>query len=287
MPAALPLLAGVGEAAAGYTAAVAATTTMGEVIGGAMMAGGALSAIGGLTGNKSLSNIGSVLGLAGGAAGLATGAWSNVAQTVGSNASTDLAGVSSSLGSAGGDGGLGLSGSSLAGSSADGYTTPNLGSDMGATTATPLGATPGTDASGTPLAADSAAATNPTLAATYGANYGGGAPITPDGSVAQAGAPGAAPAPAAAAPASGGGLLSNFGQKLSDFGTWAQQGENPRLVQAGAGLLNGMATRVGQYENQKNLLSLQEQAAQRARDRLNAAAQGSQLNIQVQKPAGG
>ena len=61
MPMAIPLLAAAGTAWAGAMA--------GGLIGGVMIAGGAMTAIGALTGNKNLMKWGGVLGLAGGVAG--------------------------------------------------------------------------------------------------------------------------------------------------------------------------------------------------------------------------
>jgi hypothetical protein len=72
MPAAIPLVAAAFEAYAGYTAVVAGA----EIVGGMMLAGSAMSAAGALTGNKDLSNMGAVVGLAGGVAGMASGAFS-------------------------------------------------------------------------------------------------------------------------------------------------------------------------------------------------------------------
>lgn len=80
MPFAIPLIIAVGAAAAGITTGVVA---------GLMIAGGALTAIGGLTGDKNLMTFGSVLGLAGGVTGLASGAADAAASQVATQAATD------------------------------------------------------------------------------------------------------------------------------------------------------------------------------------------------------
>lgn len=72
MPAAVPLI--------GAAFSVSAGLEIGGLLGGLMVAGGGLTAIGSLTGNKDLTMLGSVLGLAGGLGNLA-GLGSTVAET--------------------------------------------------------------------------------------------------------------------------------------------------------------------------------------------------------------
>lgn len=78
MPMFIPLIIAVGMSAAGITTGIVA---------GLMIAGGALTAIGGVTGDKDLMMLGSVLGLAGGAAGLAGGGASATASSVAADSS--------------------------------------------------------------------------------------------------------------------------------------------------------------------------------------------------------
>lgn len=76
MPMLIPLAAAAGSIAAGVAAG--ATT----LIGGAMIAGGALTAVGAITKNSKLTKIGGLVSLAGGVAGLATGAWTSAASSL-------------------------------------------------------------------------------------------------------------------------------------------------------------------------------------------------------------
>lgn len=68
MPAAVPILAGGLSIAGGFAASS-------MVVKGLMIAGGAMSVIGGVTGNRKLTQIGSIVSLAGGIGGLASGAF--------------------------------------------------------------------------------------------------------------------------------------------------------------------------------------------------------------------
>ena len=81
MPMFIPLII----AAASYTAVAA---TAGAFIAGMMVAGGALTAIGSITGNKDMQKFGAVLSLAGGVAGLAAGASGAASQAVATETAT-------------------------------------------------------------------------------------------------------------------------------------------------------------------------------------------------------
>lgn len=59
----------IGSISSGIAAVSAATTIGASILGGLMIAGGAFSALGSITGNKTLSTIGAVAGLAGGIGG--------------------------------------------------------------------------------------------------------------------------------------------------------------------------------------------------------------------------
>lgn len=88
MPMLIPLIAAGAEIWAGAAAVAAAETAGAAVIGGMMVAGGALTVVGTLTGNQNLTKYGSLLGLAGGVAGLANGAWASTAGNAIDQAST-------------------------------------------------------------------------------------------------------------------------------------------------------------------------------------------------------
>lgn len=236
MPMAIPLLAAAGSISAGIAA--------GGIIGGMMIAGGAMTAIGTLAKDKSLVKWGGLLSLAGGVAGLATGAWSTAAET--------LASESSSL--AGGFGEAGLAEGALS-SVAEGGLMGNPLTNPGAFTG---GEGMLTSAGGAPVEAMLSA----------GQGY-----AVPTGAM-SAQAPAAIPTPqapnVAQAPAikpvdTTGGAL----QPAVDFAK-----ANPRLVQAGTGLLSAGMNYYGAQDAAKESMRLQEEAQQRARDRMNASVAG-------------
>jgi hypothetical protein len=65
---------------------------------------------------------------------------------------------------------------------------------------------------------------------------------------------------------------------------WAKQ--NPRLVQAGSGLLTAGMNYYGQQDAIKTSLALQEAAAQRSRDRINASTRGLPVPTYQPPPKG-
>lgn len=73
MPIAIPLIAAAFEVGAGVAAVGTAMTVAETVVAGLEIAGGALTAIGAVTGNKTLMAIGAVAGIAGGLGSLVTG----------------------------------------------------------------------------------------------------------------------------------------------------------------------------------------------------------------------
>lgn len=74
----MPAVALVGAASSVMTG-LAAVEAGSMLVGGLMIAGGVTAGLGTLTGDKTLTSMGSVLGLAGGVAGLASGSWSTAA----------------------------------------------------------------------------------------------------------------------------------------------------------------------------------------------------------------
>lgn len=83
MPMAIPLVASAFSISAGLSA--------GGMLGGLMVAGGALGGLGAITGNKKLMTLGSILGLAGGVGG-ALGLGETAAKEIAKNGITDAAG---------------------------------------------------------------------------------------------------------------------------------------------------------------------------------------------------
>lgn len=77
----------VAVALAGAAFSVSAGLTAGGVLGGMMVAGGAMTALGTVTGNKKLAKIGGVLSLAGGVGQLATGLVNGAANAASAGAS--------------------------------------------------------------------------------------------------------------------------------------------------------------------------------------------------------
>lgn len=80
MPPVIAVAAAVGSVGAGMSALAAGSS----LLGGMMIAGGVASGLGALTGNKTLSMLGGVVGLAGGVAGMMSGAWDSTASALAS-----------------------------------------------------------------------------------------------------------------------------------------------------------------------------------------------------------
>lgn len=250
MPMAIPLIAAAGTVAAGISA--------GGLIGGLMIAGGAMTGIGALTGSKKLMQFGGILSLAGGIGGLATGAWSSTANTVAGDAATagfggSEYGMAQNLAGRLGEGGAAASGASGLSSLPDSVVQAN-NAFSGA--AKPLENFGGMNAGGATVAA-------PTITDPASITRGLTAP--------------AAAAPSIPAPS---GMLSSLKSSLGTAMDWAKA--NPRLAQAGAGLLSAGLGAYGQQEAIKTQIKLQEDAAGRARDRLNASVSGVRVPVYQQ-----
>lgn len=93
MPILIPLVAAAGTAAAGY----AAVTAGAYIVGGMMIAGAAMTAIGAISGNSKLTKYGSLLSLAGGLTGLATGAWETAGAEIAKEAAAPAAPAASGV----------------------------------------------------------------------------------------------------------------------------------------------------------------------------------------------
>mgnify|MGYP001225191111 FL=1 len=265
MPMAIPLIAAAGSVAAGIGA--------GGLIGGMMIAGGAMTGIGALTGSKKLMQFGGILSLAGGIGGMATGAWSSTANTVAGDAATagfggSEYGMAQNLAGRLGEGGAAASGVSGLASLPDSVAQAN--SAFGGA-AKPLESLGGMNAAG------GTGGVAPAIAAP-----GGVAPV----SVAQQGITNAVnnlPTIANAGGGTGSGMLSSLKSSVGDAMAWAK--ENPRLAQAGAGLLSSGLGAYGQQEAIKTQIQLQEDAAARARARMNDSVRG--VTVPIYQPRGG
>lgn len=236
-----------------------------------MIAGAAMTATGAITGNRTLSKWGGVLSLAGGVAGLATGAWSTTASS--------LATESSSVGA----GGLAQEGFRAAeyaaaapgGASYDALAAVGAANDsVGA-----VGAVSGSSALG-PATVNLGSAGG-TMSTAGG--VGGAADVVKQG-IADATARGI-PGVAQSAPgvtgtiaesgAGNGGMLDSLKSAM----TWAEK--NPRLTQAGAGLLQSGLGAYGQQEAIKEQIKMQEDAQARARQRMNDSVKGVTVPVYV------
>ena len=248
MPPAIPLIAAAASVSVGVTALGAAglagfaTATLGtQLVAGAMIAGGVMTGVGALTGNAKLQKWGGVLSLAGGVGGLATGAWSSAAGEVANNAaSAGFGGAEYGMAEAAGEAAGGLAGS--AGSAAGSLAQANAGA---------LGTSD--------IGIGAASAGN------------GGAPMISTPTI----APPAAASVPAAAPAST--VATNPTGMLKSAMTWAEK--NPRLAQAGAGMLQAGLGAYGQQEALKTQIKLQEEAQARARQRLSDSVKGVQAPV--------
>lgn len=299
MPMALPLIAAYASISAGV--ALGTATFASALIGGLMITGGAMTAMGALTHDKTLSQWGGVLGLAGGVAGLANGAWSTAANEVATQSGMDLA-ADAAPGTANALGGAGNAAVSGMDAAADG-----MASTIGGTFApvAPGGllasATPPPNGMVDPLDTSLPEAGGP--ATTTAPTQPGLTPLTGQPVAPSATAPAPAVGPAAATPAGtaqpvptqaavapdavtapGVNRLPSAtvkptpvytGNYAKDFVTWAgATPENARLAQIPAGAVGMLGKYYGDQDNVKTQIALQEAANQRARDRINASTRG-------------
>lgn len=157
MPAAIPLVAAAftvaeGLAAVGAAAGMAATAAGGvaalsagglsalTLTGGLMIAGGGLTAVGALTGNKKLMTIGSIMGLAGGVGNLLSKGAETAATTAAPDAAKEVAGASTTANV----GGEVVQGPAAEGAKGAAEVASNVAADAAAPAAAPLagGASP-------------------------------------------------------------------------------------------------------------------------------------------------
>lgn len=269
MPMAIPLIAAAGTAMAGYAAVTAVGATLAaQVIGGVMIAGAAMTAVGAVTGNQRLMQIGGIASLAGGVAGLATGAWEATASTLAEQAAKEGAvafehGAGAYAGAAeAASGGTGaLSASEFAGLQNPAYGAAAAGQEFAA---------PVAQAAAGPVSPGAAV---PTAATTPGAAVTGvtGVP-NPAATVPN---PSAALTKPAIAVNGGGGVGSGVLDSVKSAIKWAgSTPENARLVQGGLGILSSGLSAYGQQEAIKEQMALQEAQRQRQIDRLNESVKG-------------
>lgn len=306
MPMAIPLIAAVVEVGAGYAAVTAVgATVLTEVAGGLMIAGGALSAVGTVTGNKTLTQVGAIVGAVGGVTDLADVAMAS------STASGGAAGAVGTTGADYGDATAGVDESADAGAAA---------SDADAAAAAP------STASGFGGAGTDAAATGPqgivnsgvTPAATSDTMVPGAGPVSPPGAAAQAPQPvkplvdpSATSSGSAAASSSGPSAatgqtyspVDNFGaagkltgsapsadtatgwaDKLADMQTWAKN--NPLLAYGAMGLVQGGMNAASAYNQQKQQFALNQDALVAQQQRNSQSLMGLQIPTYTPPPKG-
>lgn len=247
MPAAIPLVAAYASVSIGV--GIGAST----VIGGMMIAGGVMTAVGTLAGDKKVAQFGGLLSLAGGVANMA--GWGATAEQVAGNANVSPDKFANPAATA----------ESVAGATAPANTGGAEGAAAGAAPGAPAGPAP---APGTTAAAE---ATAPKSSLIPGAET-DPLQLTPKFSN-PAGTPTTAAAPAVQAPSA-----------IDRGMEWAKA--NPRLVQAGTGMLSSVANYYGQQDAIKEQLRLQEEARQRSRDRMNASVTGLRMPT-IPQPARG
>ncbi len=257
MPAAIPLISAAGTAAAG----VAASGIAGGIIGGVMIAGAAMTAVGAITGNKTLSKWGGIASLAGGVAGLATGAWSTAADSIAQQAAKEGA-VAFEHGAGAAAGEAGAAAAAGSASTMDGVI--QAGAGLGGTTTMPAAQTGGALQSvGQNLAPQVAqvAQVNPTAAAAQGiSNAVANTPNIVNG-----------------ASSIGSGIRDSMKSGMA----WAKK--NPLLAHAGGGVLQAGLGAIGQQEAIKTEIKLREEAQGRARQRLNDSVKGLTVPVYVPK----
>jgi hypothetical protein len=265
MPAALALV--------GAAASVSAGVAAGGIIGGVMIAGGVMTGLGAITGNKKLQKWGGILSIAGGVAGLASGAWSSAAGSIAEQSAESVAREgfrASELGAQYAGEAAGAAAGGLADASA-GMLQANLGvTDIGVGAASAGGAVPGIAPVAAPVVTGSATPTTVNLV-----NAGGTTATAP-------GLQGVVDVAKEKLP----GLTANSevgGGMLSKSMSWMKK--NPRLTQAGAGLLTAGLSAYGQSEAIKEQMRMQEEQQARARKRLSDSVQG--VTVPVYQRRGG
>ena len=278
MPAAVALIGAVGSvgagmAAVGGTMAGFAAAGLGtQLIAGAMIAGGVMTGLGAVTGNKKLQKWGGILSIAGGVAGLASGAWSSAAGSIAEQSAESVARegfqgleYGRNVGEAAGAAAGGLADASA------GMLQANLGvTDIGVGAASAGGAVPGIAPVAAPVVTGSATPTTVNLV-----NAGGTTATAP-------GLQGVVDVAKEKLP----GLTANSevgGGMLSKSMSWMEK--NPRLTQAGAGLLTAGLSAYGQQEAIKEQMRMQEEQQARARKRLSDSVQG--VTVPVYQRRGG
>lgn len=278
MPAAVALIGAVGSvgagmAAVGGTMAGFAAAGLGtQLIAGAMIGGGVLAGLGAVTGNKKLQKWGGILSIAGGVAGLASGAWSSAAGSIAEQSAESVARegfqgleYGRNVGEAAGAAAGGLADASA------GMLQANLGvTDIGVGAASAGGAVPGIAPVAAPVVTGSATPTTVNLV-----NAGGTTATAP-------GLQGVVDV----AKEKLSGLTANSevgGGMLSKSMSWMEK--NPRLTQAGAGLLTAGLSAYGQQEAIKEQMRMQEEQQARARKRLSDSVQG--VTVPVYQRRGG
>ena len=305
MPVILPILVAVGTAV-GASAAAAA------VVGGLIVAGTAMTVVGAATGNQSLMKWGSILSLAGGIGGLASGAWAGTASSVAASSAAGEVAVDSTGTNLFASEAAAYSGSAEAAvgaaeatnaaapaasevgtmAPADGLVNSAPAADAAAVAEAPAiepATSVNTFADATPAATPpsySADFTGANPAAAETANYGTNAPTE----VAQYQPP-AQYQGTGTSPASGGGTTpagdpttvasNNFwGDSLDKLSGWVKQ--NPAMAKAAGGLVQGAANNYGQQEAMQKNFDLQQDAIRNNRARYTASLQG--LSVPVYKP---
>ena len=278
MPAAVALIGAVGSvgagmAAVGGTMAGFAAAGLGtQLIAGAMIAGGVMTGLGAVTGNRKLQKWGGILSIAGGVAGLASGAWSSAAGSIAEQSAESVARegfqgleYGRNVGEAAGAAAGGLADASA------GMLQANLGvTDIGVGAASAGGAVPGIAPVAAPVVTGSATPTTVNLV-----NAGGTTATAP-------GLQGVVDV----AKEKLSGLTANSevgGGMLSKSMSWMEK--NPRLTQAGAGLLTAGLSAYGQQEAIKEQMRMQEEQQARARKRLSDSVQG--VTVPVYQRRGG
>lgn len=249
-------VAAVGGTMAGFAAAGLGT----QLVAGALIAGGVMTGLGVVSGNKKLQKWGGVLSLAGGVAGLASGAWSASAGSIAEEAAREsfraaelgAQAAGEAAGAAGGlAGGLADATGALAQVNA-GVSDIGIGAaGAGGVTAPPM--TPGINPS-------APAITAPSVPTSVNLGSQGGTMQTM---------------------VKGGGAAAGDGGMLSNTMNWMEK--NPRVTQAGAGLLTAGLSGYAQQEAVKEQMRMQEEAQARARKRLSDSVQGVVVPVYQRK----
>lgn len=289
MPVLVPVVAAAAGAYAGVGVLAAATTLGGMIAGGMMIAGAALTAVGTVTGNEKLTKYGGLLGMAGGAGAIMSGAYASAANQVGNQAAVQGGQQAATDAAAqAGTSGAGAATAQPAAAAATGTTGASTGGVIESNLAAPAAEQAGQAAQAAgPAAGDTAAATlrqaDPArFAGTTGAG-GATAEASPLAEMLKSTNTASPVEAAVRAPASQGNWLTDVGKSMTEgvgsVSKWMNA--NPELTKTGMGLIQGGANAWGQQEALKSRYEMEREDEARRRQEYSDSVTGVSVPLSI------